>query len=245
MKKQCTKCKEIKDIINFVKDKRRKFEIGSNCRICHSEINKKWQKKNKEKINKQRIEYRKLNKEKCLKREREWKRKNRGKFIKWSKNWRTKNPKKVQDYGRQYRDINKEKIKKYHKEYCKNWLREKLKKDPKARLNSRIATAIYQVLKNNKAGRKWETLVGYTLQDLTHHLEKQFNDKMNWQNYGSYWHIDHIVPKSWFPYQTAEEQAFRNCWALANLQPLEAKANLIKSNKNDSVMDAIEKEIIS
>lgn len=53
---------------------------------------------------------------------------------------------------------------------------------------------------------------------------------MSWNNQGSYWHIDHIVPLSWFPYQTVEEQAFKDCWALANLQPLEAKANLLKNN---------------
>ncbi len=34
----------------------------------------------------------------------------------------------------------------------------------------------------------------------------------------------------WGSYQTREEQAFKNCWSLANLQPLEAKENLIKHN---------------
>ena len=29
-------------------------------------------------------------------------------------------------------------------------------------------------------------------------FEFQFVDKMNWRNYGSYWHIDHVKPRSLF-----------------------------------------------
>lgn len=54
---------------------------------------------------------------------------------------------------------------------------------------------------------------------------------MNWNNYGSYWVIDHKKPKSLFKYYNPEDQAFRDCWCLANLQPLEVKENLNKSNK--------------
>lgn len=54
---------------------------------------------------------------------------------------------------------------------------------------------------------------------------------MNWDNYGSYWHIDHIKPISLFKYETAEDPEFKKCWALDNLQPLEKIANLKKGNK--------------
>ncbi|HCR36375.1 TPA: hypothetical protein DIU22_05055 [Candidatus Woesebacteria bacterium] len=111
-----------------------------------------------------------------------------------------------------------------------------MKKSPKYRLDNNIRPRISKSLKGKKAGRKWETLVGYTLQDLYQHFEKQFDEKMNWENYGKYWHLDHIVPKSWFLYSTAEEQAFKNCWALANLQPLEVKKNLIKGNRFSSTL---------
>ena len=116
-------------------------------------------------------------------------------------------------------------------EYKKKWERKELE-NPKFKLNKRIATAIWFALKGKKAGRCWETLVGYILQDLIQHLEKQFDDKMSWQNYGSYWHIDHRTPKSWFKYETAEDEEFKKCWALANLQPMEARENMSKGNKN-------------
>jgi len=94
-----------------------------------------------------------------------------------------------------------------------------------------IGNAIYKALRSNKAGRGWESLVGYTLDDLMGHLGKQFDDKMTWNNYGPYWHIDHRIPKSWFEYSSPQDLAFKECWALKNLQPKEAFANLGKGNR--------------
>jgi len=53
---------------------------------------------------------------------------------------------------------------------------------------------------------------------------------MTWLNYGK-WHIDHKKPKSLFKYNSYNEQAFKDCWSLANLQPLWAHDNISKSNK--------------
>lgn len=77
----------------------------------------------------------------------------------------------------------------------------------------------------------WIELVGYDLQELKAHLEKQFTKEMSWENYGSYWHIDHIKPDSRFIYESVEDIEFKKCWALSNLQPLKAEDNLKKSNK--------------
>ena len=59
------------------------------------------------------------------------------------------------------------------------------------------------------------------------HIERQFDDNMNCNNYGIYWHIDHIIPQSCLPYTSMEEDNFKKCWALNNLRPLEAKLNII------------------
>ena len=53
---------------------------------------------------------------------------------------------------------------------------------------------------------------------------------MSWDNYGE-WHIDHILPDSSFYYVSTEDDEFKKCWALSNLQPLWAIDNLKKSNK--------------
>lgn len=83
----------------------------------------------------------------------------------------------------------------------------------------------------SKSSRQWEKIVGYTIEDLVKHLENNFKPEMNWDNYGSYWHIDHIKPKSWFVFSSIDDEQFKQCWALENLQPLEAKINLSKGNK--------------
>ena len=71
-------------------------------------------------------------------------------------------------------------------------------------------------------------LVGYTLDDLVKHLESKFDDKMSWNNYGSYWHVDHKVPIAAFDYTSYEDEAFKRCWSLENLQPLKNLDNLLK-----------------
>ena len=113
-------------------------------------------------------------------------------------------------------------------------MRKKLKTDSRFKLDSYFSKYIRSALKkvySSKNGRNWESLVGYDAQQLKEHLEKQFKPEMNWDNHGTYWHIDHIKPKSWFKYDSAEHPEFKQCWSLKNLQPLEAEKNLAKSNK--------------
>ena len=108
--------------------------------------------------------------------------------------------------------------------------KEKRLTDAKYRLDMNMHTAIWKTLKKQKAGRKWEELVGYSVNELMKHLERQFDENMNWENYGSYWHIDHIKPKSLFKYNSPDELEFKKCWALENLQPLEKTKNIKKYN---------------
>jgi hypothetical protein len=93
-----------------------------------------------------------------------------------------------------------------------------------------MSSLIRGSLKENKNRQKWETLVSYTVQELKMHLEDLFENGMSWDNYGE-WHIDHIVPQSWFKYNNANDKDFKKCWALENLQPLWEKANCSKGNR--------------
>jgi len=133
--------------------------------------------------------------------------------------------KKARTYQKQPHVIQK------RRDYMNNYLKIKRQANPTFRLNNSIKTAIYISLKGNKKGRHWEDLVGYSLKELKIHLEKQFDDKMNWNNYGSYWWIDHIKAISLFNFIHPEDKEFKECWALSNLQPLEKIENIKKSNK--------------
>ena len=99
------------------------------------------------------------------------------------------------------------------------------------KLDHRTSVAIQQSLKNNKQGRMWESLVGYSLDELKQRLEKQFQPGMSWERFmAGEIHIDHIIPISAFNYLNPEDVNFQRCWSLEDLQPLWAKENRIKHN---------------
>jgi hypothetical protein len=102
----------------------------------------------------------------------------------------------------------------------------------KGRINDAFSSAMYRALREAKSGRHWEDLVGYTLEQLKAHIEKQFKPGMSWDNYGKFtWHIDHKIPVAAFNFDSPECLDFKKCWALSNLQPLEAKKNHSKKDK--------------
>lgn len=116
----------------------------------------------------------------------------------------------------------------YHKTYGKK---------PWVKIRHRMSTAIGLSIRGGKSGRSWEGLVGYTLDDLTTHLEALFVEGMTWENCGT-WHIDHIRPVSSFDIESTDCDDFRACWALRNLQPLRAHDNQVKYAKWDGVTNA-------
>ena len=91
--------------------------------------------------------------------------------------------------------------------------------------------AITESLKGKKAGRRWEDLVGYTLNDLFKRLKSTMPEGYTWQDYlKGKLHIDHIIPKSVFNFTKPEHPDFLKCWALENLRLLPERENIIKSN---------------
>lgn len=101
------------------------------------------------------------------------------------------------------------------------------RKDPFWRLCKNMSKAIWANLKGQKGYRHWETLVKYSFEELKVHLESQFRDGMEWTNYGTFWHVDHIKPLS-------RCSTFEEAWRLENLQPLTVTENLTKGNKYDA-----------
>ena len=89
---------------------------------------------------------------------------------------------------------------------------------------------VRKALKGKKAGRKWENLLEFKIEDLMTHLEKQFTEGMNWDNCGK-WHVDHIIARANFHYTCPEDPDFKECWALTNFQPLWGPDNMSKGVK--------------
>lgn len=99
------------------------------------------------------------------------------------------------------------------------------------RLSINMRRSILYALRNHKKRLKWESLVDYDVEKLIKHLERKFLTGMDWNNYGSMWHIHHIIPISVFNFRNFNHIDFKRCWDLKNLQPLWAKENMSKKNK--------------
>lgn len=82
-------------------------------------------------------------------------------------------------------------------------------------------------LRSGKQERPWAELVGYGLEELMAHLERQFLPGMAWSNIGG-WHVDHIIPLAAFSFETPQDEEFKAAWALTNLRPLWAEQNRAK-----------------
>ena len=95
-----------------------------------------------------------------------------------------------------------------------------------------MGCALRLSLRESKKGQHWEDLVDYTCDELKEHLESLFTNGMTWKKFlNGEIHIDHVYPISHFRYESADELAFKLCWAIENLQPLWAKDNLSKGNR--------------
>jgi hypothetical protein len=110
--------------------------------------------------------------------------------------------------------------------------RNKLLRDPGFKmacvLRSRIRCALRVVSAIKLADT--ETLIGCSITQLKQHLELLFKPGMTWGNHGNKgWHIDHIKPCVSFDLTDKKQQM--ECFHFTNLQPLWAKENLLKAEK--------------
>lgn len=203
-------------------DKEKEADRFKRCNICREKRRLDYQ-KNKEKENAQARAYHAANKEKINARHAAY----NAEHAQQIKEWRNRPEVKERETQRtrEWNEKNRDRI---------NARKNERRKQPKQRIDMAISTAVRLHLLNNeikKEGRSWKDLLGYDIVDLMTHLESKFDAAMTWDNYGTHWHIDHIKPKSWFLYESVDDAAFRECWALENLQPLEAKTNMSKGNR--------------
>jgi len=160
--------------------------------------------------------------------------------------WKSNNKERNKITNKQYRERPeiKEKNKQYQAELYKT-PGHKEHKASLARINDkkRYATDVnYRLKKIMRArfkevvnsGYKKESvlkMVGCSDDHLLKWLAYQFDDKMNWDNQGDYWHIDHIKPCALFNFTNVDEQ--HACFHWTNLQPMFKTDNIIKSDNYD------------
>lgn len=120
--------------------------------------------------------------------------------------------------------------------------RDKRKHDPIYKAQRNVRKRLKKQLdKGFKIGQT-SVMLGCSLIEFKAYIEAQFYADMTWDNYGSYWHIDHIKPVCSFDL-TDEEQTRAACH-YSNLRPLWAEDN-IKKAKYDKKQRYVSDEIKS
>jgi hypothetical protein len=184
-------------------------------------------------MNNNRKEYLIKNRDKILKQQKEYRLKNKKKLLQQMKEYKIKNKEYIREYNKKYKIEKKEEIKNYNKQYrnknpdiikkCKKRFKEKY------RLAENLRQRIRKALKNKTKFNKSMDLIGCDIITLKKHLESQFKNGMNWENYGQFgWHIDHIKPCASFNLIDPEQQKI--CFHYTNLQPLWWDENIRKKD---------------
>ena len=94
-------------------------------------------------------------------------------------------------------------------------------------LTSRVCSRIRKILQSNKTQHSIEYL-GCDIKYYREYLEKQFVEGMTWENYGTIWEIDHVVPLK-FNEPTLNEVVQRLHYR--NTQPLWTEINAKKGHR--------------
>lgn len=208
MKKKCSKCgiTKIANTQNFHKKKDSSDGFYPSCRVCKNIIDKERYEKNKETI-KQRVSQRRKDNPELLKEE------NRKGYQKH----RTKRLKQCKLYS-QRPEV---------KERRKQRYQERMETDVLYRLRRIVRSRFHKVFQHKP--QKSRDIIGCNYTHLKEHLEKQFTEKMSWENQNTYWEIDHIIPLA----SAADEKTLLKLCHYSNLQPLEISKNRAKGAKLD------------
>lgn len=119
--------------------------------------------------------------------------------------WRVNNPEKVKQNRTKYRNRPEEKI--------------------RACIGHRI---LYTIQKNDSTS----SYLGASMKFAREWLEFAMVENKTgwgWEDHGSLWHIDHVLPISIFDHTIEEDKLI--CWNWKNISPLGRIENLVKSNK--------------
>ena len=212
--KQCVTCGQEKPLDSFYKNSGTKDGLDSKCKECAKEYAKAYYHSHKEVVSKKYSQYRMRNRQYHLDR---------------CKKWRSDNKEKYENYYKTYAIERQEEIRARRRRYQRAYT-----STAHGRVSMLISRYIRHVLKGQKKGKAWESLVGYTKVQLVKHLKKTMPDGYSWQDFmNGRLHIDHKIPIVAFNFKTPEDLDFKKCWALKNLQLLPARKNLQKQAKID------------
>jgi hypothetical protein len=128
----------------------------------------------------------------------------------------------VAERTKRYKANNRLTVTNRNREYKKN----RRDTDPTYKLVLSVRSRIKSAINRNSKSNRSLKLLGCSASFYREYLEMQFTKEMNWENHGTYWEIDHVIPCASFDLSIPEQQAI--CFHYTNTQPLEKRMNLKK-----------------
>lgn len=186
------------------------------------EYMKKWRAENSERLKKYDSEYKASHKSQRSKRFKEWSDKNRDSLLVKKSEY----AKKRYSSGHRWRPKTKAQ-KQRVLEWSRKYLKHKRLTDPNHRIAHNLRTRLRSVLDGKSKSKQTLQYLGCDAGAFRRHLESQFSEEMSWDNYGSFWHIDHIV--ECFRFDLTKESEIEKCFHFSNLRPLDKKENMSRS----------------
>lgn len=148
------------------------------------------------------------------------------------------------EYGRKYYELNKNKRQKWtsenkermkflqarwyqnNKSHIRRKYNERYYRDVEFRLKKNLTRILtHNIVKDNPT----IMYIGTEMRFIKSWIEYNMTDEMIWENYGSYWDIDHVIPIDLFDLSNNEEVNI--CFNWKNLMPYSKIKNIKKSNK--------------
>jgi hypothetical protein len=215
--KNCQVCQEIKAIDDFPKSKMQNgnYRYKNICKKCHCQNEK---------------ERRQANIEKYRTKDKQYYESNKSSIVPKNKEYRDRNKGAIKSQKQQYYKDNIEQIKQYHQDNKQNRNKKnkiKRRENPYYALKEALKVRIFDVLKSSKK-ESTSKLIGCSSEELKRWIETNFNENISWDNYGTEWHLDHVIPIAFFDLIKEDERYI--CFNWSNIRPLEKKANISKSD---------------
>lgn len=143
-------------------------------------------------------------------------------------------------HDKTYREKHKDRLKEYHRRYYMEnrqrvnsrqvaYNKMRYHNDPTYKLAMNLRNRMRHAVRGGtKVGSAIREL-GCSVIEFRKYIEDQFHAGMSWENHGTLWHIDHILPLA--NYDLTDRGTFRRLVHYTNMQPMLATENLRKGNR--------------
>lgn len=156
------------------------------------------------------------------------------------KSYKARNKQKISEYNKTYKQENKITIDAYNKEYYNEHRETELARtrathkrlldtNPSFRMAQNMRKRVRTALNGTNKSEATKELLGCDTEFFQKWIEYQFTEGMTLQNYGSVWHLDHVVPCASFDLTNSVNQY--KCFHWTNYQPMFGHENITKGDK--------------